>query len=215
MELHFDLAFRLTAAGTLPTDHGYRVYSALSHALPELHGNDNWGLHPLKGRLIRPHELMVEPWSRLRIRCPQCMVSPLIQLTGRELQVGPTQVVVGAPTVEPLRPAPALRSRLVMIKPTAEAGQPVPKLTADSFLASANRLAEALGVTAILSIPLVLAGPRVGQPRRRVMRIKEKTIAGYELIAEGLSPEDALALQVKGLGGRRRMGCGVFTPHRG
>jgi len=35
---------------------------------------------------------------------------------------------------------------------------------------------------------------------------------GYAVRVSGLSDEDSLKLQERGLGGKRRMGCGVFVP---
>jgi hypothetical protein len=44
-----DLAFSVTCPHALPADHGYLVYSALSRALPEAHGTDGYGVHPIGG----------------------------------------------------------------------------------------------------------------------------------------------------------------------
>jgi CRISPR-associated protein Cas6 len=51
-----------------------------------------------------------------------------------------------------------------------------------------------------------------GQPKRRVMNIKDKRIVGYALRIVGLTAEESIRLQETGLGGRRRMGCGIFLP---
>ena len=37
---------------------------------------------------------------------------------------------------------------------------------------------------------------------------------GYALRVFGLTAEESIRLQEEGLGGRRRMGCGVFLPIR-
>jgi CRISPR-associated protein Cas6 len=48
--------------------------------------------------------------------------------------------------------------------------------------------------------------------RRRTLRIKDKEVVGHEVLLEGLTAEESLAVQETGLGGRRHMGCGVFVP---
>jgi CRISPR-associated protein Cas6 len=49
--------------------------------------------------------------------------------------------------------------------------------------------------------------------KRRTIRIHGKEVVGYELIIEGLTADESIAIQTAGLGGRRHMGCGVFVPH--
>ena len=56
------------------------------------------------------------------------------------------------------------------------------------------------------------AGARQGQPLRRVIRIKGETHVGYAMLVEGLTAEESIVLQERGLGGRRLMGCGLFLP---
>ena len=50
---------------------------------------------------------------------------------------------------------------------------------------------------------------------RRRVTVAGRRIVGYSVRVSGLSAEESLALQEKGLGGKRRMGCGVFRPTRG
>jgi CRISPR-associated endonuclease/helicase Cas3 len=51
-----------------------------------------------------------------------------------------------------------------------------------------------------------------GQPLRRVLRIGGKRVVGFAVRVTGLTPQESLLLQEVGVGGRRRMGCGVFSP---
>jgi CRISPR-associated protein Cas6 len=48
--------------------------------------------------------------------------------------------------------------------------------------------------------------------KRRTIRIKDKEVVGYEVLIERLSASESLILQGTGLGGRRHMGCGLFSP---
>lgn len=50
--------------------------------------------------------------------------------------------------------------------------------------------------------------------KRRTIRIRDKEVVGYEVILEGLTADESLAIQTTGLGGRRHMGCGVFVALR-
>jgi CRISPR-associated protein Cas6 len=119
----------------------------------------------------------------------------VLALAGERLIIGADALRVGVPHVQALRPAPILAARLV----TTRNGQDERRF--DDELA---RQLSGLGITAS-----AIRG------RRRVVRIKEKTVVGYGVCVAGLNATESLRLQEHGLGGRRKMGCGVFVPVRG
>jgi CRISPR-associated protein Cas6 len=49
---------------------------------------------------------------------------------------------------------------------------------------------------------------------RRTIRIRDKEVVGFALRVEELTAEESILLQEKGIGGRRRFGCGIFVPER-
>ena len=101
---------------------------------------------------------------------------------------------LGALEGRSLEPAGNLSARLVTFKsPTGSFGE-------YEFGVSLGRVLGRLG----LQRP-----PLLGQ--RKTLRIKGVTVAGYSLGFENVPPEFSLWLQQHGLGGRRKMGCGVFT----
>lgn len=69
-----------------------------------------------------------------------------------------------------------------------------------------------MGRSSKLGIPVFQNGSRSDEPRRKVMRIREKKVIGFALHATELTAEESLLLQEHGLGGRRKMGCGFFGP---
>lgn len=93
-----------------------------------------------------------------------------------------------------LHPRASLYSRLVTIKGFMEP---------QGFLKAVKRQLEKIGVEAEI---------KVGE--RRTLRVKDKQVVGFEVAATDLDAEDSIHLQEDGLGGRRRMGCGVFVPWR-
>jgi CRISPR-associated protein Cas6 len=193
-----DLAFPLLSTHPIPADHGYHLYSALSHVLPELHQQDGIGIHPIRGQQIGDRQLTLDDRSRLILRTAADAIGQLIQLAGKSVTIAGTPVRVGVPQVWALKPAAALRSRLVTIK--LKEG-----ITPDIFQQSAREQLNTLGVSAEAILTL---------GKRRTLRIKDKEVVGYEVILEGLTAEESLNVQEKGLGGRRHMGCGVFVPFR-
>jgi len=198
-----ELVFPIVSAEPLPADHGYLLYAGLSRLVPELHTRNCIAVCPIPGRLIGQRRLALTRQSWLRLRLEAELIPRMIGLAGRELHVGPARLRLGAPTVQALKPADRLRSRLVVIKvkeaPTAA------ELTAELFARAARKQLDDLGIS---------RNAQLAVGKRRTLRIKHKEIVGYEVLVERLAAEESLALQEHGLGGRRHMGCGVFVPVR-
>ncbi len=47
---------------------------------------------------------------------------------------------------------------------------------------------------------------------RRTFQVHGKQVVGYSLLVTELTARESILLQEKGLGGRRKMGCGFFEP---
>jgi len=199
MQTIVDVSFPLMGQSSLPADHGYVLYCALSRQLPELHQENGIAVHPIAGRLIGPRQLQLDR-SHLTLRLPAERIATVIGLAGRQLNIADRLVRVGVPSVRALEPATALRSRLV----TTKNGQ-----DPDHFRGELRRQLDLLHVAPEVTITLPLL------PKRRTLRIKDKEIVGHEVLLEGLSAEESLDVQTHGLGGRRHMGCGVFVAMKG
>jgi hypothetical protein len=227
----------------LPTDHGYALYGAVCRLLPELHRVEfPLAIGPISGLPAGGGLLHLGQRSTLRLRLPADSIASLLPLAGKPLQIAGHRLRLGVPQVRSLTPAAALVARLVTIKLSVDsaaaadpsnpaapidpspgmAAEPQLKrldcLTPDAFLAGVRRKLAALGITGEPSLPPILSGPRAGQPRRRVLRIKEKKVVGYTLLVSGLSAEDSLILQsqpdpANGFS-RRKLGCAFFVPVR-
>lgn len=206
-----DLAFAVTSTDSLPVDHGYHLYGALSRLLPALHAESGVAVHPLRGTLTGPRQLALQPWTRLTLRTDAARIADLLPLAGKSLRVGPATLRVGVPEVRPLTPAPTLRSRLVTIRNGTDP---------DRFQRELRRKLEAFRVSseARIHLPVRQSPPRQGEPIRRTVRIKEKEVVGFEVVVEGLTAEESLALQENRIPdpalrfSRNHMGCGVFVP---
>jgi len=188
-----DLAFKLMGT-RIPVDHGYALYAAINRIVPEIHDAKDIGVHPVRGRFDGNGCLLLSPASRLIVRTPDDRIREFLKLAGKTLEVDGHRFRIGVPEVRALRPAAALYARLVTIKGFMEPEQ---------FLDAARRQLEAMGATAKLELG-----------ERRTFRVKDKQVVGFEMFATELAAEDSIKLQEVGIGGRRRMGCGVFVPFR-
>ena len=100
-------------------------------------------------------------------------------------------------------PAANLASRLVTIRHA---------LTPEAFEEGVKRELARLEIAAMPQFVPATRAKWEGQPLRRVLRIKDRKVVGYALRLTGFTAEESVRLQEEGLGGRRRMGCGVFVP---
>ena len=189
-----DLAFRLTGSA-VPVDHGYALYVGLSRILPDIHTAKDIGVQPIRGIYSGNGTLHLADFSRLILRLPAEQIQAYLKLSGKRLELDEHPLSVGVPEVRTLRPVARLRTRLVTIKGF---------LQEDEFLAAAERQLAQLDIKGQAHLGA-----------RRTFRIKDKQVVGFEMGVTQLTAEESLILQEHGLGGRRKMGCGVFVPWRG
>lgn len=221
VQTHLDLAFPVGGTA-IPLDHGYALYGATARVAAWLHAEEaksaGVGIFPIAGTPGGDGTLLLHDRDRsmLRFRVPADAVPKLLPLSGQVLKIDGHALRVGVPRVAGLAPASSLTSPLVLIK-LANAGEKArgQLVTPEAFLAAARKQLDALGIRGEPGIPLHRAGPHTGEPRRRVIKVREQTHAGYALLVESLTAEESIRLQEAGLGGRRLMGCGLFLPARG
>lgn len=192
---HVDVLFPLLLGKDplfAPIDHGHSLYGALSSSLPSLHGAEWLAVHSLEGRPDAAGILSIDHGSRLRLRVQNTEVHQLFPLAGAVINLLGREISLGQLHIEQLRPALSLYSRIVVIKGFTEH---------ECFKDAVQRALERNALSGSVTIG-----------RRRVVRIHDHTAVGFEVRIDDLRPECSLHLQYLGIGGRRRMGCGIFTP---
>jgi CRISPR-associated protein Cas6 len=186
-----DLWFPVLGAA-LPADHGFSVYGALCRQLPALHEARWWSLHTVPGTRSGQGDIRLRKRSLLGLRLPADRIGHVLPLAGHSLDVGGHRIRLAAPTVRALQPEPALAARLVTIKGFQGFGP---------FAEAVARQVHALGIRAEIQVG-----------GRNVITIHSRTVVGFSVRLSDLNAWESLRLQQDGLGGRRRFGCGVFTP---
>ena len=208
-----DVQFNLQG-DRIPADHGYLAYSAVSKFVKEIHEGEEFGIHAISGRLLGDRMLEIVPHSRLTFRLPVERVKDVLALAGKTLSIGDHRVVVGVPASRALVPSASLYSRLVVIKGFME---PEP------FLDAVKRKLVEMKVNAAPSLVSTAGAVEVNADRsggtrspwiRRTLRIHDKEIVGFAVRIEQLTAEESVLVQERGIGGRRRFGCGLFIPER-
>ncbi len=199
-----DLVFPVVGR-RLPTDHNYPLYSALSHALKCLHdGSVAYALSPISGQYIGQGELSLDPSrSVFRLRIAPEHIPHVLPLAGKNFFVMGQRLRLGVPRIYPLQPATSLIARTVTFKNAVNAEQ---------FLAAARRELDVMKIQGELVIPVESDKARGNTPHRHVLRIRGSRIVCYSLLIRTLQPDQSLRLQEEGIGGRRHMGGGFFSP---
>lgn len=198
---YIELGFPIIAGNLLPADNAYGSYSAISHAMPLLHDRNDISIQSIAGKPYEPGKIQVSSRSQIKIRMPyeSEIISAVLPLAGQTLTIGVHEIQLGIPMMSPLQPFSVLRSRITTIKKFQEAPE---------FLLAAQRQLDALEIKGTANIPL----NGQGVIDRKVIKIKSYTIVGFGLEVSDLSDEDSLRLQIVGLGGKHKMGCGIFNP---
>lgn len=205
-----DVAFPASGKD-VPQDHGYVLYAALVNALPDLHGADWLGVHPIGGR-ADGKRIALHHRSDVRLRIPPEAVGRVLALAGSRLELAGSLIDLGPPTVHRLTPRSALDARLVLLKLT----RPPTKRSDELRREVLDNDALQLRYVEELSRQLkeLEASGEVLITGRRSLAIHGKRVVGFSVRLIGLDATSSLRVQAHGLGGRRALGCGIFRPTR-
>ncbi|MCY3772682.1 MAG: type I-MYXAN CRISPR-associated protein Cas6/Cmx6 [Gemmatimonadetes bacterium] len=206
-----DILFRVIGS-EVPSDHGYALYSALSRILETeedqwIHGNPHIGLHTVRGTPLGNGRRLIGPNARLGLRLPADLLPRSLKLAGKALELDGCKLRIGVSETRALVPAATLYCRIATTKNGDDDAR---------FDAEIGRQLVSLGIRGkVFRVPVNPRESGGRDPSRRIVRVKNKRIVGYSVLATELTGEESILLQERGLGGRRRMGCGVFVPREG
>lgn len=198
-----DAAFAIECR-SLPVDHAYALSQALQAALPWFADEPQAGLHTVHGAASgagwqRPEGedalLQLSQRTRLVLRLPESRLRDASALTGRTLDVAGFPMRVGRLSPRPLLRIASLFSRSVIFEEADDE---------TGFLAAATEALRSLGVEA----STMLCGRDV------TLATPQRTYRTRSLMLTVATPAQSLALQRHGLGNARKLGCGLFIPHK-
>jgi CRISPR-associated protein Cas6 len=191
-----------TAGKYLPADHGYGLLAAMSRLVPEIHDMDRLSILTIPGFADKEGKILLTDRSFMQIRVPIPFIPVVYQLAGKKISIGVHNIQIGIPEISTIKPSSLLRARIVAIKGYMEV---LP------FLEAVKRQLNSLG---IVSGDVIVPSDRAGQALRKTIKIQRFTVVGFTTEISNLNAEDSIKLQEVGIGGKRRMGCGIFLPVR-
>jgi CRISPR-associated protein Cas6 len=189
---------------SLPVDHAYALSQAIQAAMPWFALEPRAGLHTIHGAesgsgWMRPEDpdalLQLSRRAKLALRLPRHRLDAAAALVGRTLQVAGWPLRVDRLAMRPLSRITTLFSRCVVFVAAGDEA---------AFLVAAEGELDALGIKP----ERMLCG------RMTPVATPARTYQTRSLMLAGLTQEQSLRLQQQGLGAERKLGCGLFIPHK-
>lgn len=187
-DLQFELKGKL-----LPKDHGQALYLALLELMPWIADEPLLGIHPVQGAPLGDGQLMLNRRGKLVFRSPRTRVEELLDLKGKEFQIAGNAFVIGQGKLRPLSWHTPLYAHCVTT------GHEDERVFTQDIL---NEL-DAYKIDS-----------RFICGKRQTLTTAQGVESGYSLMLHGLPMEHALQIQEQGLGTNRKLGCGIFIPHK-
>jgi CRISPR-associated protein Cas6 len=200
-----DLAFKISCK-CLPLEHSNALSKALIQQLPWLEDEQLAGIHLIHGAesgngWIRPEDtaneiLYLSKRTRMTLRLPQERVEQARELTGTNLDIDGYSLNVGEATVKLLSTSSTIFSRYVV------SAEDEPE---DQFLKHVYTDLKSMGV----DVNKILCG------KSHALNTEEGPLFTRSVMLAELGQEDSVKVQQLGLGPHRKLGCGLFIPHKG
>jgi len=188
-EVHFELQGTL-----LPRDHGYPLFLELSRLLPWLSDETLVGIHPIHGAETGKDNLLIlNRRAKLLIRIPVHREADLATLSGQTINIGGFKLTIGKGKTKPLARHSPLYAHCVATGSMDEEG----------FASDIIRALDELKITC-----------RFICGRRQTITTADGIVYGYSLMLHELPVEHSILVQQRGMGNHRKIGCGIFIPHK-
>lgn len=188
-EVHFELQGTL-----LPRDHGYPLFLELSRLLPWLADETLAAVHHINGAETGKDDLLIlNRRAKLVIRTPLHREAGLAILSGQTIAIGGYKLTIGKGKTKPLTRHSPLYAHCVTTGSMDEEG----------FASDIIRILDELKITC-----------RFICGRRQTITTADGVAYGYSLLLHELPVEQSILVQQRGMGGNRKIGCGIFIPHK-
>lgn len=201
-----DLSFAVHCK-MLPLDHAYALSRALHGALPWFADEAAVGMHLIHGAesgngWYRPQDtrgalLHLSQRARMMLRVPKHRIDDARALEGKVLDVDGHRLEIREGTIKPLSVMSTLFARHVAMAD--------PRMSEAAFLEHVAADMRSLDIR----VNKILCG------KAHDLNTPEGAMHTQSVMIADLEPESAVLLQQKGIGPGRKMGCGLFLPHKG
>lgn len=203
-----DLVYHISCK-CLPLDHAHSFSEAIRKALPWIDEEPMAGIHLIHGAesgngWMRPDDasnalLHLSKRSRMTLRAPESRVEDAGQLTGTVLDIDGHRLQVGKMKTRLFSTLPTQFARYVVVPDGMDHEDE------DAFMRYVAEQLQALEVP----VRKLLCG------LAHAIQHPDGDLYTRSVMLADLEPEQAVRLQQSGIGSHRKMGCGLFLPHKG
>jgi len=188
---------------SLPVDHAYALSRAIQAALPWFNGEERAGVHTIHvaesgNGWMRPDDpnalLHLSRRTKLVLRVPKSRIDDAGRLTGQTLDIQGNPLQVETASARPLSDLTTLFARYIVSEAADE----------NAFLQDALKQLNDMGIRP----KKMLCG------LERIILTPQRSIRTRSLMLAELSQPESIRLQQQGLGSERKLGCGLFIPHK-
>ena len=198
-----DIIYRLNCT-TLPIDHAQALSDALHDALPWIADEDRVAIHTIhiaesgNGWYRDEHNglLQLSRRTRFSLRVPANRVEDASRLEGTTLDIAGHPMTIGPGNIKKLSKLTTIFSRYMASDNVDDENQ---------YLEQVYKLLMAKDIKP----KKMMAG------RKHVIQTTQGPLASRMLMLAELDQDASLRLQKEGLGPGRKLGCGIFIPHKG
>ena len=199
-----DLVFKISCT-SLPVDHAYALSESISEILPWMQTAEGSAIHQVyvaesgNGwmRPEDPNELLhLSRRTKLVLRVPKAHLDSALSLEGETLHVAGNKMQIGKVEKRPLSVITTLFSRYLVFSESPE--------LEEAFLDHAMEELQAMAIRPEKMLP----------GREKTIQTPGKMIKTRSLMITGITVEESIRLQQKGLGIHQHLGCGIFLPHK-
>lgn len=199
-----DLTFKVQCK-QLPLDHAHALSQVIQQELPWFVEEPLVGMHLIHGAesgngWIRPQEpdalLSLSRRARFALRLPKHRIQEAAALAGRKLCIAGSDLILREPYEKLLSAITTIFARYIITDEVEDEA---------TFLRQAAELLNKEGI----QVKRMISG------RTHVLRMPDADVQTRSLMLDGLEIEQSVYLQQHGLGAGRKMGCGLFLPHKG
>ena len=188
-DIHFELQGTL-----LPRDHGYPLFLELSRLLPWLPDEELAAVHHIHGAETGKDDLLIlNRRAKLIVRIPAHREADLMVLSGQTIEIGGFKLTIGKGKAKPLARHAPLYAHCITTGSSEEEG----------FTRDVIRMLDEMKITC-----------RFICGRRQTITTAEGVAYGYSLMLHDLPVEQSILVQQRGMGSNRKIGCGIFIPHK-
>jgi len=202
-----DLMFSITCK-TLPLDHAWSLSTEIIKHLPWIENDPVAGIHQIhvaesNNGWMRPEgdesNALLYPSRRTKmtLRIPNTKLEATEKLSGIELEIDGHTLLIGKPKKKIFTNSSVISSRYISCDPDE---------TEEEFL---SRTALELKNKTNFSVKKMLCG------KVHTIKTSNGNLKTRSLMIADLDSETSIKIQQTGLGTMRKIGCGLFLPHKG